>query len=39
MQDRLKMIHGDNERIDLESLELQVRVFTRVAADLLQARI
>ncbi len=37
MQDRLRMIHGDNERIDLESLELQVRVFTRVAAELLRA--
>ncbi|MGQ9734310.1 MAG: M20/M25/M40 family metallo-hydrolase [Candidatus Bipolaricaulia bacterium] len=38
MQDRLRMIHGDNERIDLESLELQVRVFTRIAAELLRAR-
>ncbi|MCR4404238.1 MAG: M20/M25/M40 family metallo-hydrolase [Candidatus Acetothermia bacterium] len=38
LHNRLMMVHGDNERIDPESLELQVRVFTRVAAELLQAR-
>lgn len=38
MHDRLRMIHADNERIDPESLELQVRVFARVAGELLQAR-
>ncbi|HIC95962.1 TPA: M20/M25/M40 family metallo-hydrolase [Candidatus Bipolaricaulota bacterium] len=38
LQDRLKLVHGDNERIDPESLELQVRVFTRIAAEVLKAR-
>lgn len=38
MHDRLRMIHADNERIDPASLELQVRVFARIAGELLQAR-
>lgn len=38
MAERMKLVHGDNERIDLESLELGTRVYARIAADLLQAR-
>jgi acetylornithine deacetylase/succinyl-diaminopimelate desuccinylase-like protein len=38
MNDRVRLVHGDDERIDPESLELGVRVFARIAAELLQAR-
>jgi len=38
LRERAKLIHGDDERIDLESLELSTRVFTRIAAELLRAR-
>lgn len=37
LSERTKLVHGDNERIDLESLELGVRVLTRLAWELLSA--
>jgi len=38
LSERAKLIHSDNERIDLESIELSVRVLTKVAMKTLQAR-
>jgi len=38
MSERLKLVHGDNERIDLESLELGTRIFARIAAAVLGAQ-
>lgn len=37
LAERAQLIHNDNERIDLESLELSVRVLTQVAIRTLQA--
>jgi acetylornithine deacetylase/succinyl-diaminopimelate desuccinylase-like protein len=36
--ERMKLVHGDNERIDIGSLELGTRVFARIAAEVLQAQ-
>jgi len=38
MSERMKLVHGEDERIDLESLELGTRVFARIAAEVLGAR-
>ncbi len=38
LRERAKLIHADNERIDLESLELSTRVFTRIAVEILRAK-
>lgn len=38
MAERMKLVHGDDERIDLGSLELGTRVFARIAAELLGAQ-
>ncbi|MFQ6117992.1 MAG: M20/M25/M40 family metallo-hydrolase, partial [Candidatus Bipolaricaulia bacterium] len=38
MNKRMKLVHGDNERIDLGSLELGPRVFARIAAEVLGAQ-
>ncbi len=37
LADREKLIHNDNERIDIESLELGVRVLSKIAMKALQA--
>jgi len=37
--DREKLIHNDNERIDIESLELGVRVLSKIALKALEARL
>lgn len=37
LSERMRLVHGDNERIDLESLELGVRVLARLACELLGA--
>ncbi len=37
LAERAQLIHNDNERIDLESLELSVRVLTKVVMRILQA--
>ncbi len=38
LAERAQLIHNDNERIDLESLELGVRLLTKIAMKTLQAR-
>ncbi len=38
LAERAQLIHNDNERIDLESLELSVRVLMKIAMKTLQAR-
>ena len=38
MSQRMKLVHGDDERVDLESLELGTRVFARIAAEVLGAQ-
>jgi len=38
MSERMKLVHGDDERIDLGSLELGTRVFARIAAEVLRAK-
>ena len=38
MSERMKLVHGEDERIDLESLELGTRVFAQIAAEVLGAR-
>lgn len=37
LAERAQLIHNDNERIDLESLELSVRLLTKIAMKTLQA--
>ncbi|MCX8103756.1 MAG: M20/M25/M40 family metallo-hydrolase [Candidatus Bipolaricaulota bacterium] len=39
LADREKLIHNDNERVDLESLELGVRVLSKIALKALEARL
>jgi acetylornithine deacetylase/succinyl-diaminopimelate desuccinylase-like protein len=39
LAERAQLIHNDNERIDLESLELGVRLLTKVAMKTLQAQL
>ena len=39
LADREKLIHSDNERIDLESLELGVRVLSKIALKALEAKL
>ncbi len=39
LADREKLIHSDNERVDIESLELGVRVLSKIALKALEARL
>lgn len=39
LADREKLIHSDNERVDIESLELGVKVLSKIALKALEARL
>lgn len=39
MMDRARLIHNDNERIDVDSMELGVRMLTKIALKVLKAKV